>query len=221
MTDRLQDDRLGQTIKQLLREKSMSMRRLGALTGIDAATISRIASGKQTAKTEQLQKMAECLGVPVQLLLEASGLTVPPPEARTDFHLSVDAIQETLAGSNWFDERYTTQRVEQQLVHYENYARTEEGKRVIHEDFEGKLQQVDGMGPFIEHLKSMHATFCADGTTETERAIIGGALLYFILATDIIPDYVFPIGYLDDAIAVRLTLQKLAQIGPDEPDHSA
>ena len=34
-----------------------------------------------------------------------------------------------------------------------------------------------------------------------KRSIIGSALLYFILSTDIIPDYVFPFGYLDDTIA--------------------
>ncbi len=32
-----------------------------------------------------------------------------------------------------------------------------------------------------------------------ERCILGSVLLYFVLATDVIPDYVFPIGYLDDA----------------------
>ncbi|MEH7609111.1 DUF1232 domain-containing protein [Priestia megaterium] len=35
--------------------------------------------------------------------------------------------------------------------------------------------------------------------------------MYFILPTDIIPDYVFPIGYLDDAIAVQLVMNQLAE----------
>jgi uncharacterized membrane protein YkvA (DUF1232 family) len=35
---------------------------------------------------------------------------------------------------------------------------------------------------------------------------MGSALLYFILPVDVIPDYIFPIGYLDDAIAVQLVL---------------
>ena len=39
-----------------------------------------------------------------------------------------------------------------------------------------------------------------------ELAVIGSALIYFIISVDIIPDYIFPIGYLDDAIAVKLVL---------------
>jgi len=33
-----------------------------------------------------------------------------------------------------------------------------------------------------------------------EQAVLGSGLLYFISAVDIIPDYLFPIGYVDDAI---------------------
>ena len=45
--------------------------------------------------------------------------------------------------------------------------------------------------------------------TPRELAIIGGALLYFISPIDIIPDYIFPIGYLDDAIVVKIALDLL------------
>ena len=79
------------------------------------------------------------------------------------------------------------------------------------------MNQVGGAGPFIEQLKQMHEQFCADDITPDERTILGSALLYFIIATDVIPDYVFPIGYLDDAIAVRLVLNRLAQLKRIEP----
>nr|WP_275949849.1 DUF1232 domain-containing protein [Oceanobacillus jordanicus] len=42
---------------------------------------------------------------------------------------------------------------------------------------------------------------------------MGGALLYFVLTLDLIPDYLFPIGYIDDAIAVQLTVSMLAKQG--------
>lgn len=38
---------------------------------------------------------------------------------------------------------------------------------------------------------------------------MGSALIYFILSVDVIPDYIFPIGYLDDAVAVQLVLNAL------------
>ncbi|WP_343770096.1 YkvA family protein [Oceanobacillus oncorhynchi] len=39
---------------------------------------------------------------------------------------------------------------------------------------------------------------------------MGGVLLYFITPVDVVPDYIFPIGYMDDAIAVQIALKKLS-----------
>lgn len=51
-----------------------------------------------------------------------------------------------------------------------------------------------------------------ESTPAEDRAILGSALLYYILATDVIPDYMFPIGYLDDAIAVQIALNRLKKV---------
>ncbi|TCZ74708.1 helix-turn-helix domain-containing protein [Paenibacillus albiflavus] len=205
-------NRLGELIKSALKEKSLSMRKLSAMTGIDTATISRIASGKQQASMEYLQVFSRTLQVPVKLLLEANGLEINPDVERSELDISMESIQEMLASSNLFDHRNTMQRVEEELVKYERYAQTEEGQRIIRDGFDSKIQQVDGAGPFIVHLKEMFIRFSAQDVTNEERAILGGVLLYFILSADIIPDYVFPIGYLDDAIAVKLALQRLSDL---------
>ncbi len=65
---------------------------------------------------------------------------------------------------------------------------------------------------FIEQLTDMYQQFCNETISKEERAVLGSALLYFILSTDIIPDYLFPIGYLDDAIAVELAKEKLLEM---------
>lgn len=83
---------------------------------------------------------------------------------------------------------------------------------MIRDRFQIKAQHIDGMGPFIEQLMQMHADFFDSSVTEKKRAVMGSVLLYFIYSTDIIPDYVFPIGYLDDAIAIQLGMQRLAQL---------
>lgn len=203
--------KLGSVLKSLLKERSLSMRKLSALTGIDTATISRIANGKQVARADHLQKFVEHLQIPMRQLLEASGFDLGQSEAHSDMFTSIEEIQEILSSSNIIDEKYTTQKVEQQLAHYERYAQTEEGQRIIQTEFEAKILQVDGMGPFIEHLKQMHQRYSQDDISENEREILGSVLLYFIMSTDSIPDYVFPIGYLDDAIAVKLTLHRLQE----------
>ncbi len=206
---------IGELVKRLLKERSLSMRKLSALTGIDTATISRIVNGKQPARPEHLQQFADHLHVPIEELFHAAGFPGGRRSAEwhSGIHGSVDAIQQVLVSSNLFDQQYTTERVQQELIKYEQYALTEEGKRIILEDFQAKVEQVRGAGPFIEHLKRMYQHFSKEDTPAEERALLGSALLYFILSADIIPDYVFPIGYLDDAIAVQLVLNRLAEMG--------
>ena len=210
---------LGSLLKTALRERSLSMRKLSELTAIDTATISRIANGKQPANARHLQRIAHALNLPVSQLFSAAGFEVggPRQEMASDIRTVMDDIQEVLKSSNLFSEQYTTDQVEQELFRYEQYAQTEEGQRIIREDFRAKVNQVSGVGPFIEQLKQMHEQFCTDDITPDERTMLGSALLYFILSTDIIPDYVFPIGYLDDAIAVRLVLKRLSQLKKIEP----
>jgi len=72
-----------------------------------------------------------------------------------------------------------------------------------------KRFKVGSVGPFINKLKELYEKFTTDKGTLFELTIIGSTLLYFIIPVDVIPDYVFPIGYLDDAIAVQLTGKSL------------
>ncbi|MDR3542351.1 MAG: YkvA family protein [Desulfosporosinus sp.] len=69
----------------------------------------------------------------------------------------------------------------------------------------------------------MYELYCLSSTTTSDRVLLGSALLYFILPTDVIPDYIFPIGYLDDAIAVKLVLDKLSLLKghPEQKDDSS
>jgi len=46
--------KLGIIIKELLKERSFSMRKLSRLTGMDISTISRIVNGKRPANFNQL-----------------------------------------------------------------------------------------------------------------------------------------------------------------------
>ncbi|CAA7599465.1 Cro/C1-type HTH domain protein [Acididesulfobacillus acetoxydans] len=216
---------LGSLLKALLKEKSWSMRKLSQLSGIETATISRIVNGKQQARPKHLQQFAQALNVPVEQLFEAAGygIKAQKKDPYSDFRTSLEAIQEVLLASKLFDEEYTRERVEQRLADYEHYARTEEGQRIILEDFQEKIKQVGGLGPFIDDLNQLYTLYLQTDGTSPKRAVLGSALLYFILATDIIPDYVFPIGYLDDAIAIKLVLHKLslgqnpAEEAEDEP----
>jgi len=212
-TDKTENS-LGALLKKLLQERSLSMHKLGQLTGIDTATISRIVNGKQPPNANHLQKISHALNVPTGQLFLAAGYDIGTSgqESKTDIQRVFNDIQEILKSSNIIDEQYSFDQIQLELYKYENYARTEEGQKIITNEFQNKVNQVQGAGPFIDQLKQMHQQFCTGDMPIGEQAIIGSALLYFILFVDIIPDYVFPIGYFDDAVAITLVINRLSQI---------
>lgn len=215
MADQLNSNTLGLLLRELLKERSLSMRKFSELTGIDTATISRIINGKRNATPQHLEKFANCLDVPLINLFEAAGYPIEQrqeeSDSDSDIHTSVDAIQSLLKSSNVYDDEFSVSHVEQKLESYGLYAQTEEGKNSIHKDFDEKIKSVGSIGPFISKLKELYEKFSLGKGTLFELTVIGSTLLYFIIPVDVIPDYLFPIGYLDDAIAVQLVMNQLTE----------
>lgn len=214
MPEGQKNNTIGLLLKDLLKQRSLSMRKLSELTEIDTATISRIVSGKRKAKPEHLQKFADCLEIPIADLFIAAGYQLEKNNGKIysdDLYSSVYNIQTILESSNLYNKKFTIDSVEKQLEKYEQFAQTEEGKETILAGFEEKLQKLGSIGPFISHLKEMFEKYCTMKGPSHHLAIIGSALLYFILPVDVIPDYIFPIGYLDDAVAVQLVSDLLAK----------
>ncbi|MGE8203189.1 DUF1232 domain-containing protein [Heyndrickxia sp. NPDC080065] len=213
MSEGIKNSNLSLLLKEILKKRSFSMRKLSELTEIDTATISRIINGKRKANPEQLQKFADCLDVPITDLFIAAGYPIEQAQKKpqSDIHISVDSIQNFLESSNLYDKKFTMASVEQELAKYEQYVQTEEGTETILNSFGEKLQKVGSIGPFINQLKDMYEKFRLKKGTPRELALMGSALIYFILPVDIIPDYIFPIGYLDDAIAVQIVINLLSK----------
>jgi len=211
MTETRNNNNLGLLLKEFLKERSLSMRKFSELTGIDTATISRIINNKRNATPQHLEKFADCLGVPLITLFEAAGYPIEQRQEKSesDIHTSVDAIQALLKSSNVYDDEFSVAQVEQKLESYGLFAQTEEGKNTIVKDFDEKIKNVGSVGPFISKLKELYERYLLGKGTLFELTIIGSTLLYFIIPVDVLPDYLFPIGYLDDAIAVQLTTKTL------------
>jgi uncharacterized membrane protein YkvA (DUF1232 family)/plasmid maintenance system antidote protein VapI len=210
MSEGTERSNLGLLLKKLLKEKSLSMRKLSSLTEIDTATISMIVNGKRKANPKHLQKFADCLGIPIADLFVAAGYSIETKqEEQSDIHVSINNIEHLLESSQLYDQKFSIANVEQQLANYEQYSQTEEGKETIEKGFTEKIQKVSSIGPFINDLKELYERFTKKKGTPVELALMGSALIYFILSVDVIPDYIFPIGYLDDAVAVQLVLNSL------------
>lgn len=213
MTEENTNNSIGLLLKAVLKQRSLSMKKFSELTDIDIATISRIINGKRKANPNHLQKFADCLDVPISELFAAAGYPIETNKDMQldDMHSTINSIQEILKTSNMNIETFTINSVKQKLDSYTKYTLTKDGKGVILRNFEKKVQQVGSIGPFIDHLKDMFLKFSKMKGSPHELALIGGALLYFISPIDVIPDYLFPIGYLDDALVIKLVLDLLSK----------
>lgn len=201
---------LGEFLRQRMAEQDCSMRQLSRESGVCTASISRIINGKQPAQIYHLQAFSTALGIPMeQLLLAGGAIGTQPMNENVSFIL--ETIQSILLH---FDINIYTvvDEVEQQLKKYEGYAKTEEGKEMITSQFHRKVKSINGTGYMVDYLHEFYRLFLGETAGVQEKAVLGSVLLYFILSADIIPDYAFPLGFLDDTIAINLALKRLPHL---------
>jgi uncharacterized membrane protein YkvA (DUF1232 family) len=89
----------------------------------------------------------------------------------------------------------------------------------VRRGFWSKVKRVAAQIPFAEDL--LTAYYCAfDRETPREvQAALIGALAYFVLPFDIIPDFIPVLGYSDDAAVLAAAIRMVAQhIRPEHRD---
>lgn len=200
---------LGAIIKTAMIEQSLSLRKLSELSGISSASISRILSNKQPASMHHLQVFAKQLNIPIEQLLQAVGIGVNE-KMNTDSNIIMNMISDVLKSFDLELDDIISD-IQKELKKYELYARTLSGKEVILNNFVSKLNELNGAGAIINQMNALFELFRSKDIDPNVQAVIGSTLLYFIHMPDAIPDYAFPIGYLDDAIAVTLTVNRLSE----------
>jgi uncharacterized membrane protein YkvA (DUF1232 family) len=82
-----------------------------------------------------------------------------------------------------------------------------EKQRLIARDFWRKLLKVAGQIPFAEDLAA--AWFCTvdPATPARVKALLVGALAYFVLPFDAIPDFIAGFGFTDDAAVLAMAIR--------------
>ncbi|MBU8695967.1 DUF1232 domain-containing protein [Bacillus pumilus] len=201
---------LGTLLKERLQQRSLSLRELSTYTEIDKATLSRIMNGKRKPTLNHLQQLSDSLNLSLDQLLAAAGFPIKNENVHSDvFIQAVEEIETTLKDQEVYDGTFSQTKLKQKLNEYETYSQTNEGKETISAKFEKKMETLNGIGPFLQHLKDMYSLFMTGRGTSRELMLMGGALLYFIMPVDLIPDYIFPIGYIDDAAAVKIVIDQL------------
>ena len=206
------NQQLGVFLKELLEQRSWSMGTLSRLSGIDKATISRIISGKRRANLQHLQKFSQAFGVSVETFMKSDGYDIQTADNQREMelHAALANVQSFLEISEMSHLKISMKRIEEELRKYSLVAETEEGQAVILDGFEKKLQNTGSGGPYIGQLKELYLKYRTKKASPAELALIGSALIYFIMPMDLIPDYLFPVGYLDDALAIQFVMNMLS-----------
>jgi uncharacterized membrane protein YkvA (DUF1232 family) len=82
--------------------------------------------------------------------------------------------------------------------------------RRVTKDFWRKLRRVGGTVPFAEDAVAAYYCTLDRATPLRVRASIMGALAYFVIPVDAVPDILPALGFTDDAAVIAATLQLLA-----------
>lgn len=210
-------NKIGLILRQALNEKSYTIRYFAEQTSIDKATISRILTGRRKPNLQHLRKISAVLEVPLNDLVTAmendgdpfTVLMKKPINDKVMDKQSLKEIKVLQKSIELYDPTITIKSISSELEGYGEYAMEAEGRNLVKEGFEAKVTNFGDMGPYIQRLKSWHRQYRISKGGKKELAIMGGALLYFILPLDLLHDYVFAVGYLDDCLAIQLAGNKL------------
>jgi uncharacterized membrane protein YkvA (DUF1232 family) len=69
-----------------------------------------------------------------------------------------------------------------------------------------KLGAVAGRVPFTTEVVAAYFAMRDKHTPWRHKAILAGAIAYFILPVDAIPDFILPMGFADDAAAIAAAI---------------
>lgn len=92
---------------------------------------------------------------------------------------------------------------------YESHDKFDEGKEYVDENFWAKVERVGKKLSFTKDLKALFNYFADDSIPWYRKTIVVGALIYFIMPIDSIPDMAPLVGYLDDLGVVTAVIKYL------------
>ncbi len=90
-----------------------------------------------------------------------------------------------------------------------NALKLADDQRIVEQGIWRKVRETVGRIPFTED--AVAAYYCAvdHATPLSVKAILMGALAYFIMPADVIPDFIAGLGYTDDAAVLIVALKAI------------
>lgn len=83
-------------------------------------------------------------------------------------------------------------------------------EETVRREFWAKLKRVAGRMPFARDLVAAYYCALDPATPFRAKAVLVGALAYFIMPFDIVPDFILGFGFTDDAAAIALAIKIVA-----------
>jgi uncharacterized membrane protein YkvA (DUF1232 family) len=210
--------RFGECVRYLLQKKGMTAEELVfAMNSTECvktnkAALSRIMTGKRIPNDEEAQVMANVLNAPILLEIYESlkkYISTQDGVYALDFYEKTNFLLDANDGSKEDIPHVDYNLLFQILKGLYRYCLNHDVTKRIEKEFGRKLTQIKGHGKIIKRLQLMYQCLNHTKLTKQAHAWIEAALLYFITPIDLIPDFLLPYGYIDDAIVVGFIFHKL------------
>lgn len=89
----------------------------------------------------------------------------------------------------------------------------------VERGFWTKFRRLAAHLPFADELLAGYYAAMDPETPSHVRAVLIGALAYFVVPTDLVPDFVIGLGFTDDAVVLATAIRSIA--GHVRPRHRA
>lgn len=201
---------LREHLAALVRAQGLTLRTLAQRAGLHHSTLSRVLAGK-TAPTEHLLRaLGPHLGVDAATLVgrgaegeggdaDLSQWGLPKGVGPAEFRAALERMT-TLAGG----------------AEVEGLVRAGFGSK------RASLGQTGMAGPALGRLDALYDLYTGREGERLPQALrrrVAGALLYFLLSVDAIPDDLYPVGYLDDAWVADLVWREVERFRAGDAGH--
>lgn len=200
-------------INNYLNENNLSLRKFSKIVDIPTSTLSRIINSKQKPSITHIKKLSKFIPLFLNSFLNDD---LSSKDINIDI-TNTQAIQNNelyniLKFSQFADSKKLNQEINNQFNKCKEYAKTQDGINMIKSDFDKKIKEINGVGPLIDSLENLYSRYILENPSSTKALIIGAVLLYFIIPLDVIPDYLFGIGYIDDMLLLQFELSVLDKL---------
>ena len=200
-------------INNYLNENNLSLRKFSKIVDIPTSTLSRIINSKQKPSITHIKKLSKFIPLFLNSFLnnDLSSKDINIDITNTQ-DIQNNELYNILKFSQFADSKKLNQEINSQFNKCKEYAKTQAGINMIKSDFDRKIKEINGVGPLIDSLENLYSRYILENPSSTKALIIGAVLLYFIIPLDVIPDYLFGIGYIDDLLLLQFELSVLDKL---------